>query len=66
MKGEVKSNAGLLCEVSYKKGDEERQEHNHEKRQIGDPGCVPGVRDENVPNREDLGKNQSQYEKAGY
>jgi hypothetical protein len=42
--------------MPYEKGDEERQEHNHEKRQIGNPGRVPGVRDKNVPNREGLGK----------
>lgn len=47
-------NASLLHEVLYQKGNEKRQEDNHEKWQTGDPGLLPGMRKQDIPNREQL------------
>jgi len=46
--------ASILYEVPCQKGDEERQEHNHEERQAGNTGCMPNMRHQDVPNREEI------------
>ena len=47
-------NASILYEVPCQKGNERRQGHNDEEWQAGDPGCVPHMRNQDVPNREEL------------
>jgi len=37
-----------------KKGNEKPKKHNYEERETGNPGNLPGVRDEYVPNRQKL------------
>ena len=47
-------NASVLYEVPRQEGNEGCQGHNYEERQASDPGCVPGVRDQGVPDRKEL------------
>ena len=49
-----KSDASLLCEVPFQKGNERRQGHNHEEWQAGDPGRMPYLWDQDVQDREEL------------
>jgi hypothetical protein len=53
-----------LYEVSHQEGDEKRQGDNYEKRKTGDPGHVPGVRYENVPNWEGLAERPISIQKG--
>ena len=40
--------------MSHQKRDEEPEINNHEEWEAGDPGNMPGMRDENVQNRQKL------------
>jgi len=40
--------------MSHQKRDEGSEINNHEKWEAGDPGNMPGVRDEDVQNRQKL------------
>ena len=46
--------ASILREVSYQERNERPEEHNHEERQAGNPGCMPYMWDEDVQNRKGL------------
>ena len=43
--------AGVLCEMPDKAGNERPQEHYHEERQARDPGDLSRVRHQDVQNR---------------
>jgi len=42
-------NAGILYEVQDQKGDQERQTGRPEKRSHRHPGCLPSLRNQDVP-----------------
>ena len=41
-------NASVLYEVPYKEGNEGRKGNNHEERQAGGSGNLPGLRNQDV------------------
>ena len=49
------SNAGLLCKMSFEKGNERSQEHKNEKWETGYSRCMPHMWDQDVQNWKSLG-----------
>ena len=49
-----KKNASILYEMSYQAGNERRQGYHHEEWPAGDSGYLPELRDQDVPDREEL------------
>ena len=48
---EVRHGFRVLREVQGLAGDQGREGHHHEERSPGDPGSLPGVRDEDLQDR---------------
>ena len=53
------TNASILHEMPYQKGNERRQGHNHEEWETGNPRRVSRVRHQDVQNREELSWHQN-------
>ena len=49
-------NASVLYEMPRQKGDEGRQGHSYEEWQASYSGNMPGTRNQNVPNWEEVGQ----------
>ena len=47
-------NASILYEVPRQEGHKGCQGHNYEEWQASDSGCMPGMRDQDVPDRKEL------------
>ena len=55
--------------MSHQKRDEGPEINNHEEWEAGDPGNMPGVQDEDVQNRQELGRlrhSLTELRRAGY
>jgi hypothetical protein len=49
--GRYKNGTSLLRKVQGQKRDQRPEENHNEKWQTGDPGCLPGLRYQNLQNR---------------